>query len=98
VFLRDYKTAKRVSKLIRASTGRRFVGIEVQVGWKGPWKGTRGVVIGDHDDAERAARLSSKATLDEADLLDPRGIIATIQKEGSNIQFEQPVERLLHVL
>ncbi|KAJ7194704.1 hypothetical protein GGX14DRAFT_404492 [Mycena pura] len=93
----DYETGRRVSKILHASNGRRFEGIEIQVGWKGPWKGTRGVVISDRDDAARVKRLSSKTILDDWDLLDPRGIIVVVQKEGTNVRFEQPAELLLHV-
>ena len=98
LFAQDYEMGIRASKILHAANGRRFEGIEIQVAWKGPWKGTRGVVVSDRDDAARVKRLSSKTVLDDWDLLDPRGIIVVVQKEGTNVRFEQPAELLLHVL
>src|ERR1700761_7435431 len=42
-----------------AESGCRFEGIEVQVCFNGPHKGARGVVVGDHDTPERAARVAA---------------------------------------
>ncbi|KAJ7192380.1 hypothetical protein GGX14DRAFT_578244 [Mycena pura] len=87
-----------------AESGRRYEGIEVQVGFEGPHKGTRGVVVGDHDTAERAARVAAakaagkKYLAKQIDLTqDARGIIVTVQKEASNERFDMKIERLLHI-
>lgn len=91
VLQQDLQTDKRLMQLMH--TGRRFFGIEVQVAWNGPFKGTRGVVVGDHDDAKRSARMARR----KDDPKDCLGIIAIVQKEGSNERFDMPVKQLLHV-
>ncbi|KAJ7774679.1 hypothetical protein B0H14DRAFT_2631892 [Mycena olivaceomarginata] len=73
--------------------GRRFEGVEVLVAWKGPFKGTRGVVVGDFDGPGRAKRMQKC----KDKVQDDDGIIVTVQKEGSNAKFTVDIKKLVHV-
>ncbi|KAJ7210715.1 hypothetical protein GGX14DRAFT_394356 [Mycena pura] len=68
----------------RGVTGRRFQGIEVQVVYHGPLKGMRGVVIGDYDTSERAARMDVARLAEE----ERAKAIAEKKAKGEYIGFE----------
>ncbi|KAF7371738.1 hypothetical protein MVEN_00030300 [Mycena venus] len=74
--------------------GRRYEGMEVLVGWHGPFKGMRGVVVGDFDSADRAARIQKRK---RKPVKDDNGIMVTVQKEGSNTKFTLEIETLVHL-
>ncbi|KAJ7201015.1 hypothetical protein GGX14DRAFT_571588 [Mycena pura] len=102
--LEEREVEKRQWASMWAESGRRYEGIEVQVAFHGPHKGTRGIVVGDHDTAERAARVaaakarSRKYLAKQIDVMqEARGIMVTVRKEASNELFEMKIERLLHV-
>ncbi|KAJ7204069.1 hypothetical protein GGX14DRAFT_398381 [Mycena pura] len=45
----DHEAEENLKALKAMHTGRRFFGMEVQVAWQGPLKGTRGVVVDEHN-------------------------------------------------
>ncbi|KAF8180491.1 hypothetical protein K438DRAFT_1768399 [Mycena galopus ATCC 62051] len=73
--------------------GRRYEGKEVLVTGQGPFKGTRGVVVGDFDGPERATRMQKGKCKYE----DDSGIMVTVQKEGTNMRFTVDIKMLLHL-
>jgi hypothetical protein len=75
--------------------GRRYEGIEVKVVRQGPFKGTRGIVIGDFDGPGRAKRIQK--CKHKYQVQDDDGIMVTVQKEGSNEKFTVDIKRLVHV-
>ncbi|KAF8197278.1 hypothetical protein K438DRAFT_1760066 [Mycena galopus ATCC 62051] len=77
--------------------GARYDGIPVQVR-KGPHKGLLGVVVGDHDSADRIQRLKSAGIFGGRNRgCDQDGILLTIGKEMSNLKVENvPIENVLH--
>lgn len=80
-----------LSKLMH--TGRRFLGMEVHVVGRSVNKGLRGVVVGDHDSDVRAKRLGRQ----RGHRLDFSGIIVTIQKEMTNVNYDVPIEKVHHL-
>ncbi|KAF8177161.1 hypothetical protein K438DRAFT_1978802 [Mycena galopus ATCC 62051] len=75
---------KPVGAELNSWKGRRYEGIPVQV-TKGPHKGFRGVVVGDHDSVSRARRLEEYG---HRDRWDQDGILLTIGHETSNARIE----------
>ncbi|KAJ6574165.1 hypothetical protein B0H19DRAFT_1123859 [Mycena capillaripes] len=75
--------------------GRRYEGMEVLVAWQGSFKGMRGVVAGDFDSPDRAARIQKRKAKYQVE--DDNGIMVTVQKEGSNERFTFDIKKLLHV-
>ncbi|KAJ7223020.1 hypothetical protein GGX14DRAFT_557587 [Mycena pura] len=74
-----------------AESGRRYEGIEVQVGFEGPHKGTRGIML--RWKAAGKKYLTKQINLTQ----DARRIIVTVQKEAFNERFNMKIERLLHI-
>ncbi|KAJ7080330.1 hypothetical protein C8R44DRAFT_754378 [Mycena epipterygia] len=77
------------------AVGRRYEGMEVLVAWQGPLKGTRGVVVGDFDSPDRAARIQKCKRKYQVE--DDDGIMVTVQKEASNARFTLNIKKLVHV-
>ncbi|KAJ7300457.1 hypothetical protein DFH08DRAFT_999775 [Mycena albidolilacea] len=75
--------------------GRRFEGVDVQVVRPGPFKWTRGIVVGDFDGPDRAKRI--ERCKGKYPVRDDEGIMVTVQKEGSNERFTVGIERLAHI-
>ncbi|KAF8135242.1 hypothetical protein K438DRAFT_1787002 [Mycena galopus ATCC 62051] len=77
--------------------GHQYEGIPVQVN-KDAHKGLRGVVVGDHDSADRIQRLKSAGIFGGRTRgCDQDGILLTIGKEMSNLTVENvPIEKVLH--
>ncbi|KAJ6471982.1 hypothetical protein C8R45DRAFT_1104196 [Mycena sanguinolenta] len=73
-------------------TGRRFVGIDVQVVGQSVNKNLR-VVVGYHDSDLRAKRLGRQ----RGNPYEYSGIIVTIQKEMSNVLVDVPIEQVNHL-
>jgi hypothetical protein len=72
--------------------GRRYEGVEVLVAFDSPFKGMRGVVVGDFDSPGRAARIQKCKQVKDDD-----GIMVTVQKEHSNARFTLDINKLVHV-
>ncbi|KAJ7076929.1 hypothetical protein C8R44DRAFT_755362 [Mycena epipterygia] len=77
------------------AVSRRYEGMEVLVAWQGPLKGTRGVVVGDFDSPDRAARIQKCKRKYQVE--DDDGIMVTVQKEASNARFTLNIKKLVHV-
>ncbi|KAJ7885952.1 hypothetical protein B0H14DRAFT_3733528 [Mycena olivaceomarginata] len=72
--------------------GRRYEGVEVLVVFDSPFKGMRGIVVGDFDSPGRAARIQKCKQVKDDD-----GIMVTVQKERSNARFTLDIKKLVHV-
>ncbi|KAF8132710.1 hypothetical protein K438DRAFT_1998437 [Mycena galopus ATCC 62051] len=80
------------ARLQKAKPGRRYKGISVQIK-KGPHKGLRGVVVGDHDSVLRVEHMKSQPGA----RWDQSGILLTIGEEKSNHRVENiPIENVMH--
>ncbi|KAJ7733183.1 hypothetical protein B0H16DRAFT_1732474 [Mycena metata] len=77
-----------------AYTGHRFEGIDVKV-IKGPNKGVHGVVVADHDSAERVKHLGNKGR--RAQDRNAKGIVLTVRKEASNQRILVHIEDAQHL-
>ncbi|KAJ7040147.1 hypothetical protein C8F04DRAFT_1254305 [Mycena alexandri] len=84
------------AELKLAHTGRRFEGFEVFVSGQNKYKGFRGMVIGDHDTAERVRRLKRRRRHAD-DVRDTKGIEVTIRHESSNSTINVAVEDVRHI-
>jgi hypothetical protein len=89
---RDRRLKEAELKL--AHTGHRFEGIDVKV-IRGPHKGVHGVVVADHDSAERVKRLGKNRKLGQD--RNAKGIMLTVRKEASNQQLLVRIEDAQHL-
>ncbi|KAJ7799458.1 hypothetical protein B0H14DRAFT_2617037 [Mycena olivaceomarginata] len=64
----------------------------VLVAFDSPFKGMRGVVVGDFDSPGRAAHIQKCKQVKDDD-----GIMVTVQKERSNARFTLAIKKLVHV-
>ncbi|KAJ7729139.1 hypothetical protein B0H16DRAFT_1470123 [Mycena metata] len=92
IYERDRRLKEAELKL--AYTGHRFEGINVNI-IRGPNKGVHGVVVADHDSAERVKHLGRKRKLGQD--RNAKGIMLTVRKEASNQQLLVPIEDAQHL-
>ncbi|KAJ7205703.1 hypothetical protein GGX14DRAFT_397397 [Mycena pura] len=97
----DRHAQERRWESTRGVTGRRFQGIEVQVVYHGPLKGTRGVRKRKERRPSlrkrpRESTLALRLNAPPDPIEEARGIMVTVQKEASNERFVLPIESLAH--
>lgn len=88
---------KRAIEKSLMSVGRRYEGVSVFVGGSTRQKGLQGVVIGDYDSAERAARLKNQRANGIIGGLDQAGVMLTI-KDRHGRPSQEKIENVWHHL